>query len=256
MARRPDQSRQHDHAICLRHWEWSETSQTVVLFARSAGLVRALAKGSRRDRSPFSGGLELATLGEILLIPKPAGQLAILASWDLADPFSGIRRSLPAFRVACALCDAIAHTLGEGDPHPEVFEAVVAALGSLSSDKPATTTGLWAIWRVLCEAGYRVELNADVVTGERLGLDRPALAFRPASGGFTIPGEDAGSDPWLVRSATIAALRQVDRSPDPVGCDVAADVASRGIRLLSAFLTEVLGRPVPALASLADSVAG
>lgn len=44
-----------DDAVCIRHWDWSETSQTVSLFTRGHGLVRALAKGSKRPKSPYSG---------------------------------------------------------------------------------------------------------------------------------------------------------------------------------------------------------
>ncbi|MBM4027044.1 MAG: DNA repair protein RecO, partial [Planctomycetes bacterium] len=37
-----------DQAICLRTVDYSETSQVVTLFARQAGKVRAIAKGSKR----------------------------------------------------------------------------------------------------------------------------------------------------------------------------------------------------------------
>ena len=48
-----------DEAICIRHWDFSETSQTVGLFSRTHGLIRAIAKGSRRERGGFSGGVDL-----------------------------------------------------------------------------------------------------------------------------------------------------------------------------------------------------
>ena len=52
---------QHDQAICIRHWDYSETSQTVGLFGRTLGCFRGLAKGARRERGSFSGGLDLLT---------------------------------------------------------------------------------------------------------------------------------------------------------------------------------------------------
>ncbi|HAC09503.1 MAG TPA: DNA repair protein RecO, partial [Phycisphaerales bacterium] len=48
-----------DEAVCVRHWDFSETSQTVSLFLRDHGLVRGLAKGARRERGSFSGGFDL-----------------------------------------------------------------------------------------------------------------------------------------------------------------------------------------------------
>lgn len=247
-------ARQRDTAICVRHWEWSETSQTAVLFGREMGLLRVLAKGARRDRGPFSGGLEVATIGESIVIPKPAGQLAILASWDLVDPLLGIRRSLPAIRMAMAICDTIQHTLGEGDAHPAVFDAACEGLSALGRGADAGAVGLWALWRVVCGAGYRIELSADVVSGEALDLEGRALGFRPASGGFSVPLEGAG-ERWLVRTPTIRRLRELDEA-GLGGIEGKPEVDARGVRLLAAFLSEVLGRPVPALVSVAEDLAG
>jgi hypothetical protein len=55
-----------DEALCIRQWDWSETSQTVSLFCRTHGIVRGLAKGARRERSSFSGGIDLLARGEIV----------------------------------------------------------------------------------------------------------------------------------------------------------------------------------------------
>ena len=37
-----------DYAICIRRWDFSETSQTVSLFTRESGIIRGLAKGAKR----------------------------------------------------------------------------------------------------------------------------------------------------------------------------------------------------------------
>ncbi|MCH7601829.1 MAG: recombination protein O N-terminal domain-containing protein, partial [Planctomycetes bacterium] len=36
------------YAICIRRWDFSETSQTVSLFTSEAGIIRGLAKGAKR----------------------------------------------------------------------------------------------------------------------------------------------------------------------------------------------------------------
>ena len=70
-----------DQAVCVRQWDFSETSQTVSLFCREQGMIRGLAKGSRRERSSFSGGFDLFTRGEIVAIVKPGRDLATLTEW-------------------------------------------------------------------------------------------------------------------------------------------------------------------------------
>ena len=60
-----------DQAICIRHWDWSETSQTVSLFCRASGILRGLAKCARRERGSFSGGIDLLARGEVVAVVKP-----------------------------------------------------------------------------------------------------------------------------------------------------------------------------------------
>jgi len=107
-----------DDAICLRHYDWSETSQTVVLLTRQQGLARALAKGARRARSSFSGGVELLARADIQLYPRDDKDLDLLGTWDLTDPHLHLRRSLPALNAALYAADITAHLLDAHDPHP------------------------------------------------------------------------------------------------------------------------------------------
>ena len=93
----------HDDAICLRHREWSETSQTVTLLTRAHGLVHGLAKGSLREKAPFSGGFELLQLGELGFINKPDRDLLLLTEWDLIDPFSALRTEYRSATAAMLL---------------------------------------------------------------------------------------------------------------------------------------------------------
>ena len=46
-----------DTAICIRRWDFSETSQTVSLLTREHGILRGLAKGAKREKGTFSGEL-------------------------------------------------------------------------------------------------------------------------------------------------------------------------------------------------------
>ena len=67
-----------DTAICIRCWDFSETSQTVSLFTREHGVVRGLAKGAKREKGGFSGGLDVLTRGEMIASVKPGRDLAAI----------------------------------------------------------------------------------------------------------------------------------------------------------------------------------
>src|SRR4051812_20305466 len=74
---RSDMAAVTDQAVCIRQWDWSETSQTVSLFGRETGVVRAIAKGSKREHSRFSGGLEVMTRGEMIVHIKAGDSLSL-----------------------------------------------------------------------------------------------------------------------------------------------------------------------------------
>jgi len=220
-----------DEAICLRQLEWSETSQVVTLFGRETGVVRAVAKGARRDKGAHSGGVEVLTRGEMVAILKSSGAMATLTAWDLLDPLPRLRRSLGAHYAALYLADATQRGLSEVDPHPGLYDALVEALSGLGGGEPADAAiSLRYLWTLLEEIGYRPDLGA--------GTAAPIVWFDPGAGRIA-PSGAAGA--WKVRAPTVEALRRVARAEpaDP-------DATIRALRLLDAYLTHLLGRPLPA----------
>ncbi len=249
----------HDQALCLRIWEWSETSQTLAALTREHGLVRALAKGSRRPKAPFSGGLELLTRGDLGLILKSGGgeggvgasrsggdDLAMATSWDLLETFPALRTRLDAHHAGMFVADALLHAVTDHDPHPGLFDAAVFTLRDLgglnaeASTSPALASFLWAL---LVQTGYRPQLR---------GVEDPdpgtAFAFDPEEGTL-LPDHDgvagAGTNTWPVRSGTARVLGALEsgHSID----DVPGESVDRCARLLAAYLRHLIGREPPTM---------
>jgi recombinational DNA repair protein (RecF pathway) len=220
-----------ERAVCLRQWDYSETSQTAALFTRGLGIVRVLAKGSRRHDPRFSGGLEVATLGEIVLYPKQSG-LATLAGWDLLGTFRGIRASLDRYYAAMLAIDLPRHLLGEDQPHERAFDGLEAALGAIASDEPSPAMARW-LWLLLDEAGYRPDLSAA----------RRASGFSPGLGRLVAADERVPGAVWTVRPETVGALLALSEGRD-------SDVLSleRAGRLLAWYAREIVGHELPTLA--------
>lgn len=247
-----------DLAICIRQWDWSETSQTVSLLGRDTGIVRAMAKGSKRADPRFSGGLETLTLGEMMAIMRPAASLATLTAWDLRETFPALRRSLSAFYAGMCMADLVQHTVSEHDPHPVLFDGLVGGLRSLGDgERDDRMAVLRFQWIVLCEIGYRPEVARDVRTGR--GLEgAETYGFAPHEGGLTVapaPGTLPDRPPvWLVRAGTVAVLRELAGAGDAaaIGRTSAGPWLDRANRLLGAYLREVLGRDVVSLSLFLD----
>ena len=225
-----------DEAVCIRHWDWSETSQTVSLFTRDHGIVRGLAKGSKREKAPFSGGIELLTRGEVVAIVRSSGALATITAWDLIDAYPGARRSLRGFYVGCYLLDLVHHAVTDADPHPGLFERLLHAL-DLVGGQPELAL-LLGQWGVLAETGYTPGLP------EGPGGDG-GLWFLPREGVCVWRAPPPPPhDGWRVRPETIALLDTLGRGERPEPNTDAATV-ERACRLLGSYIRYVLGQDFP-----------
>lgn len=239
--------RLRDRAVCLRQWDWSETSQTLLLLTRQFGLLRGLAKGSRREGSSFCGGVEPLTVGEVHAIARPPGQLATITSWDLHQTCPAMRRSLRVYAYGMYLVEILSNALSEGDPHPVLFDGLVSLLGALDGTDADPARLVRYQWLALDDLGFRPQLQGDVADGGAALAQAPTYAFDAHLGGLTIdrPGTERRGL-WRVRSETVVLIRSLaDRSSDP-GDTTQSGWSQRAIlranRLLAAYFAEILGR--------------
>lgn len=229
-----------DEALCIRHWDWSETSQTVALFTRDHGVVRALAKGSRRPKAPFSGGIELLTGAEIGLIARPQSELALLTNWDLRRTFPALRQVLAAHNAGMYIADMVLQFVRDHDPHPRLYEATLASLEGMSTAASVPGALLEFQWALLGECGFKPELDADVRTGEMLEGEQ---LFHPALGGLISAAytpHEVASAAWRVRHETVDLLRALAASGRTPSSAQPA-VVERANRLLASYARHVLG---------------
>lgn len=238
----------HDEGVCIRHWDWSETSQTLSIFARRLGLLRCVAKGSKRPEARFSGGVEMLARADMTAILKPGDSMTVLTSWDLREPFPWVRRSLGAFYAGMAMADIIHHSIRDHDPHPDLYDALLVALRALGADARANAGALvWLLWRSLVETGHRPEIYRDARGAGELP-PAGAYAFSSRLGGLTL--DDASEpDVWRVRATTVELLRAADRAHMPM--DLPARFTHedmvRAAKLLTLYFRDAIGSEPPAL---------
>ncbi|MBL8763398.1 MAG: DNA repair protein RecO [Phycisphaerae bacterium] len=230
-----------DQAVCLRVWDWSETSQTVSLFGRSAGVVRALAKGSKRPAAPFSGGIEPLQRADVGLIVKPSTDLATLTRWDLAEVFPALRRNLRALHAGLCAAELVIETCAQRDADAAIFDGLLELLRTLK-EEPKTPAALVAFqWLVLVRTGYAPNLREppDSVSGAVGGGKVPAL-FAPMRGGL-VEAEQVESTEvvWRVRLETVSALRRLEAGEQLEGCE--SESIRRAGLLLGAYQSSIIG---------------
>ncbi len=226
---------QHDQAICIRQWDYSETSQTVSLFARRLGGLRALAKGSRRERGSFSGGIDLLTAGEIGVLLKRDPDLATLTEWDVQETFPRLRDDLQANRAAWYVADVLGRMLPPLDPHPRLFDVTIELLRTLGHSATTEAVMLRFQWILLEETGWQPDLQDPDPGAGTLAFDPQEGHWRPDAG---VPGT------WRVRRETLLTLQAA-----ALGLLEQQDVVSvqRANKLLAAHIRNVLGEEPPSM---------
>lgn len=224
-----------DDALCIRHWDWSETSQTVSLFGRAHGLVRGLAKGARRERGRFGGGFDLLTRGEVLAVGRPDAELLTLTDWAMLESFPRLRSDLAANRAGFYLADLLGRLMAPHDPHPEAFDAAVAALRSLERGLPADEVAARYQRDLLASSGFLPPFEAPEGGG-------PSW-FHPREG--VVGAEAPGA--WRVRADTLRYLASLDAPTSEEVVDESEppepprEVVARAAMLLAACVREVIG---------------
>ena len=213
----------------------------MALFSREHGLIRGVAKGSKREKSKFSGGFEPPSRGVVAFSPKPTEGLTLLTSWDLIETYPVMRLNLRAFHAGMAMIDLIYHAVVQNDPHPGLFDALSESLSSIREPALVERALLSLLFAALDETGHRPELSADVRTGETLVVAN-AYGFSARLGGLVaddvgVRVDREGGEIWRVRAATVDLLRQLGDS-NIIG-DADSDTIKRATRLLALYYREV-----------------
>ena len=194
----------NEPAFVLHSTPWRETSLVVELFSRSYGRVPVIARGAKRPRSAmravllafqpltvgWSGRGELRTLMAVDWVgglPMPQGS-ALLSSFYLNE--------------------LLVRLLPREDPHPELFDAYLEAVGALGHEMAIEPT-LRRFERSLLEKiGYGADLARDA---EGRAIDPTVMyGFDPVRGWVIQAGsadpEDRRAGTQGFAGATLCAL--------------------------------------------------
>lgn len=176
----------HDRCICLRKFEYSETSQILTLFAREHGLLRAIAKGAHRrtkaGASKFDGGVDLLDIGQAVFTHDPSRDLSTLTEWSLREGHLELRNCLRAMYLGQYAAELLSLLVEEHDPHPPLYAAMEKCLAELSTGRREEAF-LGFELDLLRQTGYLAEFFVCILCGQEVS-DRQSAAFSTSRGGI------------------------------------------------------------------------
>lgn len=228
-----------DKMVCLGKVTYSESSQIVTLLSREHGKLRAIAKGSRREKSGFSGGLDLLYFGEGSFIPpRGSSELGTLTNFELDRSFPGLRNDLLALNSALFLAEFTSDMLEDMDPHPEIFELLVWSLARLENIKPAEQVVFNYERFIMINTGHQPRLDECCLCGCGVGdIARPY--FSSSSGGVVCDGCCPSVDEKRLSERKVIELLDKGLLSD----NVAIDTIIKAHGLLCYHKRAITGRP-------------
>ncbi|MGA2172375.1 MAG: DNA repair protein RecO [Sedimentisphaerales bacterium] len=249
----------NDQAICIRAIDYSETSQVVTFFARQTGKVTMIAKGAKRQRSPFGGPIEMLSCGNVVFSDSGHDKLATLVEFEpLADAVNASVLAADLFVLNCCLfAGELVNVLTKDyDPHPGLFDGLLAFLRDVSRHKISDAAGGRVLARLvsfqlslLKEIGLSPVLEYCVNCSTVFDESWPEVYFSHSAKGL-ICRDCQGAFPdktGLAREGAkcLADLSSVAKAKSDAKLLASADDPTvRQIEeILIHYITDVLGRP-------------
>lgn len=226
-----------DEAVALRHLDFSETSQVLVLLTRGHGRLRVIAKGIRRGpRGGVAPGIDLLEYGWASFVARPdrADRLVPLTEWKQRSVFAGLRERLGAYWGGMYAAEATAGLTEDYDPHPALFDALVGTLSALARGEEPLSCLIGYQWTLLREAGLQPVWDRCVSCGRAAG----------GGSGWYFSGSSGG---LICRDCEPAVADKRSVPPGLVGrrpVDLASGEREAGFAMLDDYIASLIGRPL------------
>lgn len=123
-------------AIVLRLTRLTDTSLIVHWFTEHHGLIKTVARGAKRLKSPFNGQIDLFFGGEISFSQSRAGELHHLREVDIRHWREGLRRNYATTLLAAYCCQLLEMAVEPEHPDPDLHDLLRRALDHLDGTDP------------------------------------------------------------------------------------------------------------------------
>jgi len=156
-----------DEAVVLRTYKLGEADRIVVLFGRSKGKIRAVAKGVRKTKSKFGSKLEP---GSIIKAQFYEGKnLDIVTQAERSRSLPLLRTDLERYGRVSILLESVDQTTDDNDPNPAMFKLLTGALTELERTGNALVVPAF-VARLLALEGVQPMVDSCVSCGAESNL--------------------------------------------------------------------------------------
>ncbi len=170
-------------AVVIRLADFSESSRVVTFFTEEFGRISALAKGAKRLKSAFEGGIDLLSTCRIVFIRRPSTSLNLLTEARLVARFSPSSRRLDSLYGGYYVAELLAALTEDEDPHPDLYQDTIHVLEAFRDDcDPGPALARFEL-RLLQSTGHLPSFDACVICGQPVESGQGPWALWLAQGG-------------------------------------------------------------------------
>lgn len=182
--------------IVVRLTDYSDTSQIATFVTDRAGVLGAIAKGSKRENSPTGGPLDLLTVNEMVFSTSKSGGLATLREAKTIEKFPR-PRSVPLYYAGLYFGE-LGGIFGEGsEGSSAVFDLLLDGLRAVETADEGTLEPIVLFFEshILGAAGLAPNITSCVRCGApdadahaRVCLDDGGILCPNCAGGIRLSG--------------------------------------------------------------------
>lgn len=130
-------ARVESDAIVLRTYDLADADRIVVFLTEKAGLVRSVAKGAKRSRSKFGGGLEFLSTVKAVFDQNEERELARLYHVELHESVMPLAKEPEILLQLGKFIDSLLSLVPTQEPNPTLYRLLRAIIRCLSDDADA-----------------------------------------------------------------------------------------------------------------------
>jgi DNA repair protein RecO (recombination protein O) len=162
-------------AIVLRTYNLAEADRIAVCLTRSAGLVRAVAKGARRMKSRFGASLEPFTLIRLAFYERENRELVSISNTEILKSHFDLAARLEVSEILAYMGELVGDFAPPHEANEKLFRMVAACIEALEAAPESARLVLryFEVW-LLRLAGLFPDVRSCAECGVRLGESDPA----------------------------------------------------------------------------------
>ncbi len=125
---------EQSEGIIIRLTKLTETSFIVHWCTMEHGIIKTVAKGARRPKSPFAGKLDLFYSAEFSWVRSSKSELHALREVVVGDYRDGLRKKYANTLAAAYFSELLTHVAEPEFPIPELYDLLARGLGYLNTE--------------------------------------------------------------------------------------------------------------------------